>query len=187
MPPSRPAAALLALAAACSPYSLGAAPDNPELATQPFTSYLDGMASVCVVRTARIALAVTVVVHDNDVLVGATRGPTWFCYRAQPGRHHIVMTSEDGAQQFDVDLDERGRYFFDQGLDFRLGRVLPRGDWVDDARARELLARSEHRLLQGAPATETLLVGTDVVGALPVTPAAAPAGEPAGGSPPPPS
>jgi hypothetical protein len=178
---SRATVAALTLAA-CSPYSLGSPPADPELATRPFTPYLDGMASVCVIRTARLALAVTVVVHDNDVLVGATRGASYFCYRAQPGRHRIVMASEDGSQRFEVDLDERGRYYFDQGLDFDFGHVVPHGTWVDEARARELVGRSEHLLLQGAPATETLLVGTDVVSALPDPPAG-----PAGGSPPPPS
>lgn len=164
----RPCHALaLALVLACSPYSLGAPPENPALVTQPFTPYVDGMASVCVIRTSRLALAVTFAVHDNDVLVGATRGASWFCYRAEPGHHHIIMTSDDGSQAFDVDLEERGRYYFDQGLDYRIGRVIPQGEWVDEPRARELVQRSDQRLLEGAPATETLLIGTDVVRALP--------------------
>lgn len=171
---------LLAVTLACSPYSLGDPPQNPDLATRPFTPYLDGMASVCVVRSVRLALAVTIAVHDNDVLVGATRGASYFCYRAQPGRHHIVMASDDGSQRFEVDLEERGRYYFDQGLKFNFGSVIPHGTWTDEDQARALIARSEHRILQGAPATETMLVGTDVVGALPA--ATAP---PAGGSPPP--
>lgn len=167
-------------AAACSPYTLGDPPESPDLATQPFIPYLDSMASVCIIRTSQVAQAVTFVVHDNDVLVGATRGPTWFCYRAQPGRHRIVMRSEDGSQRFDVDLEERGRYYFDQGLRYTFGIVIPQGQWVDEPVARELLPRSRHRLLQGAPAKETMLVGTDIAGALPE-----PTAQPAGGSPPP--
>lgn len=167
--PRRPRHVVVAvtLAGACSPYSLGAPPENPALVTQPFTPYVDGVASVCVIRTSRLALAVTFVVHDNDVLVGATRGPGWFCYRAEPGAHHIVMASEDGSQSFDVELEERGRYHFDQGMKYTLGRVIPQGEWVDEPRARALIERSPQRLLYGAPATETLLVGTDVVRALP--------------------
>lgn len=172
MPRPRHAAvcALVLAAAACSPYLLGAAPDDPHLVTQPFTPYVDGMASVCIIRTARLAMAVTVVVHDNDVLVGATRGPSYFCYRAQPGPHRILLASEDGALRLDVDLEDRGRYYFDQGLDFEFGRVLPRGVWVDEPIARDLVTRSAHRPLQGAPARETLLAGTDVVGASETTP-----------------
>lgn len=181
---ARPAARVLLgiWAAACSPYSLGDPPENPDLATRPFTPYIDSMASVCVIRTARLALAVTFTVHDNEVLVGATRGLSWFCYRAQPGRHVITMTSDDGSQRFEALLDERGRYYFEQGLQYNLGEVIPQGKWIDEPAARPLFERSHHRILQGAPASETLLVGTDVVGALP-TDATAP---PAGGSPPPP-
>lgn len=177
-PPARALLGLLAATAACSPYSLGDPPANPDLATRPFTPYVDSMASVCVLRTARLALAVTFTVHDNDVLVGATRGLSWFCYRAQPGRHTITMASDDGSQRFDVEMEERGRYYFEQTLRYNFGEVIPQGKWIDEESARPLFQRTSHRVLQGAPASETLLVGTDVVGALPA--ATAP---PAGGSP----
>lgn len=152
--------------AACSPYRLATPPADPTAVTQPFTAYLDSMASVCVIRTARIAAAVTFLVHDNDVLVGATRGPSWFCYRAEPGAHDITIKTDDGQQRFQVEFDERGRYYLDQGLSYNLGFVVPRGRWVDEAAAAALLADSEHRVLQGAPAREQILIGTDVVGAL---------------------
>lgn len=161
------AAVLLAGTAACSPLRLGDAPAAAQLVTQPFTAYVDGMASVCVIRTARLAAGSTFAVHDNDVLVGATRGPSYFCYRAQPGHHRIVVASEDAAQTFDVVLAERARYYLDQGLRFGFGAVVPQGTWVDEDTAAALIRRSQHRILQGAPASETLLVGTDVVGALP--------------------
>lgn len=151
--------------AGCSPYRLGAPPSDPTAVTRPFTAYLDGMASVCVIRTSPIAAAVTFLVYDNEVLAGATRGPTWFCYRAEPGPHDIVISSEDGQQRFSVDLEERGRYYLDQGLTYRLGYVVPRGRWIDESAAAALLASSQHRILQGAPASEPLLIGTDVVGA----------------------
>lgn len=165
MPRLRPASVLLALVA-CSPYTLGDPPADPDLVTRPFIPYLDSMASVCLIRTTPIAAAVVFVVHDNDVLVGATRGASWFCYRAEPGRHRILIASVDGSQRFDVELEERGRYYFDQGLQFDLGDVIPHGRWIEEAEARALVTRSEHRVLQGAPAKETMLIGTDVVGAL---------------------
>jgi hypothetical protein len=152
---------------ACSPYQLGPPPADPLAVPRPFTGYVDAMATVCAIRTARLAMAVTFLVHDNDLLVGATRGPTWFCWRAEPGRHRIVVTSEDGGQRFEVDLVERGRYYLDQGLDYRLGFVTPRARWVDEAAAAALLQTSEHRVLQAAPAREPLVLGTDVAAALP--------------------
>lgn len=159
--------AVAATLAACSPYRLDPPPDDPDFVVQPFTGYLDGMATVCVIRSSRIAMAVTFTVHDNDVLVGATRGPTYFCYRAQPGHHRIRVTSEDGEQRFDVIFAARAAYYLDQGLDFNLGFVVPQGRWVDEGSARLLVGRSEHRILQGAPASQTILTGTDVAGALP--------------------
>ena len=159
--------ATAALLLACSPYRLAPAPEEPGAVTQPFTTYLDGMATVCMIRSAQIALAVTFTVHDNDLLVGATRGPTYFCYRAQPGRHRIAITSDDGEQRFDVLLEPRARYYLDQRLRFEFGLVVPQGDWVDETTAAQLMRRSEHRVLQGAPASEHLLTGTDVVATLP--------------------
>ena len=155
------------LLTACSPYQIGPPPADPLAVTRPFTPYIDGMATVCVIRTARIALAVTFVVHDNDLLVGATRGPTWFCWRAEPGHHRITITGEDGGQRFEVDLIGRGRYYLDQGLDYRLGFVTPRGRWVDELAAAALLQTSQHRILHGAPAREPILLRTDVAAALP--------------------
>lgn len=151
--------------AACSPYRLADPPQGPNAVARPFTDYLDGMASVCVIRTAMLAMAVTFIVRDNDMLVGATRGPTWFCYRAEPGRHQIAIASEDGVQSFDVVLEPRARYYIDLGLLYRLGFVVPQARWVDETRAAALLARSQHRVLEGAPAREALLIGTDVAAA----------------------
>jgi len=167
-----PACTLLATASllACSPYRLAPAPAEPGAVVQPFTTYIDGMATVCMIRTAQLALAVTFIVHDNDLLVGATRGPTYFCYRAQPGRHRIAITSDDGEQRFDVLLEPRARYYLDQRLEADFGDVLPHAVWVDEATATRLLARSEHRILQGAPASEHLLTGTEVVADLPDPP-----------------
>lgn len=155
----------ITLLVACSPYRLADPPSDPDAVTQPFTGYLDSMASLCMIRTSTLAMAVTFVVHDNNMLVGATRGPSWFCYRAEPGNHRIAIASDDGVQSFDVTLDPRTRYYLDQGLLYRLGFVIPQGRWIDEADATALLSRSQHRILQGAPARDALLIGTDVVAA----------------------
>jgi len=167
------ACSLLSLIA-CSPYQIGPPPADPLAVTRPFTPYLDGMASICVIRTSRLAMAVTFVVHDNDLLVGATRGPTWFCWRAEPGHHRIAVTAEDGGRRFEIDLVARGRYYLEQGLDYRLGFVTPRGRWVDEIAALALFQQSQHRILQGAPAGESVLIGTDVAAAATSLEAAAP-------------
>lgn len=166
-PTRGPLAGLLVLGSllACSPYSLGPPPADPLAVTRPFTSYLDSMASVCIIRVARVAMAVTFTVRDNDVLVGATRGPSWFCYRAEPGRHRLRITSEDGEQRFDLGFEPRGRYYLEQRLTYNLGYVVPLGRWVDESAAAGLLAQSQHLVLLGAPATENILIGTDIVGA----------------------
>ena len=164
--PARACLLLLALTA-CSPYRLGPPPADPNGVTRPFTPYVDGMATVCAIRTSRIAMAVAFVVHDNDLLVGVTRGPSWFCWRAEPGRHHVTITSEDGGQRFNVVLAERGRYYLDLALAYRFGFVTPRAAWVDKPTAATLLQNSQHRVLQGAPATEHMLLGTDAAAALP--------------------
>ena len=166
------ACSLLSLAA-CSPYPIGPPPADLLAVTRPFTPYLDGMATVCVIRTSRLAMAVTFVVHDNDLLVGATRGPTWFCWRAEPGHHRIAVTAEDGGRRFEVDLVARGRYYLKQGLDYRLGFVTPRGRWVDETSALALFQQSQHQVLQAAPAGESVLIGTDVAAAA-TTPESAP-------------
>ena len=161
---------LAASVLACSPYQLAAPPEEPGAVVQPFTTYIDGMATVCVIRSAQLALAVTFTVHDNKLLVGATRGPTYFCYRAQPGRHQIAIASDDGELRFDVLLEPRGRYYLDQRLRSDFGFVVPQGGWVDEATAAQLMRRSEHRVLLGAPASEHLLIGTEVVATLPDPP-----------------
>lgn len=83
-------AALLG-AAACSSYehrTLDRAP--AELARVP-----PDAARICVYRPHHVAALVPAVVHDNGRLVGMTRGPSYFCYLAEPGWHTIVTRYGD--------------------------------------------------------------------------------------------
>jgi hypothetical protein len=137
------------LVAACSGYRLArptALPIDGRGGPPP------GLAQVCVVRPHWIAAAVTLPVHDNGTLVGATRGPSYFCYFAEPGVH--VIASEDaesgdlvGAQTVSVELAEGARYFLHQ-------RVHPFGhriEWVDPLMGEQMMDRAGYRVIARAP------------------------------------
>lgn len=141
--------AALAVAAGCSGYRL-AAPDPPPIdgrSTPP-----PGLAQVCVVRPHRIAATVTLSVHDNGALVGATRGPSYFCYFAEPGVHSIASEEADEgaievAKLTTVQLAPGGRYFLHQ-------RVHPLGhelEWVDCQHGERMMRRSGYRVVAQAP------------------------------------
>jgi hypothetical protein len=52
---------------------------------------------VCVARTSELARAVAFPTWDNGTLVGATKGPTHFCYLAGPGPHRLTMKADNDA------------------------------------------------------------------------------------------
>ncbi len=64
-------------------------PPFDPLATPPY-----GMAQVCIIRPHTWAFLHTIPIEDNGQLVGATLGPSFFCYLAQPGTHRIRMPEE---------------------------------------------------------------------------------------------
>src|SRR5215472_7310947 len=83
----------LLTATGCSAYSL-ASPQVPPIPAFGPVARTD-VATVCVVRPSHFALAVTFVVHDNGQLVGATRGESYFCYEAEPGKHRVESSTGD--------------------------------------------------------------------------------------------
>lgn len=64
-------------------------PDLPPI--DPLAEPAYGLAQICIIRPHTLAMLDTVPVQDNSHLVGATRGPSYFCYAAQPGRHRIEL------------------------------------------------------------------------------------------------
>jgi hypothetical protein len=151
--------AVFLAAAACSSYAL-AEPKVPPIAAFGPGARTD-VATVCVIRPSHMAVAVTFAVHDNRQLVGATRGESYFCYWAEPGRHRIVSTTGDST---DRDGDalltaEAGkRYFLHQDYDSVFGVIVDKLQWVDEPRARELLddGKCDYMTLSGVPGEEAL-------------------------------
>lgn len=82
------------LLAACSPYSISGATQPNAVAFGPTRP---DAGAVCVVRSSAFARGVTFIVHDNQTLVGATKGHSHFCYEAEPGEHEIVSQTFDST------------------------------------------------------------------------------------------
>ena len=107
------------------------------------------------IRTAHIALAVIFPVRDNGVLVGATRGPTYFCYLAEPGDHSLVIES-DTVEGAVLTAEPNGHYFLHQEVDNIFGWVRSRSAWVSEGVARDLLRESNYEVLARVPGSERL-------------------------------
>jgi hypothetical protein len=155
--------------AGCSSYSL-AAPKVPPAAA--FGPARTDVATVCVIRPSHWAVAVTFVVHDDDQLVGATRGESYFCYFARPGEHRIASSTADPTDRdghATLTAVAGGRYWLHQDFDNVFGSITDKLQWVDEARARQLLddGSCDYKVLDGVPGEERL------PGAVPIAPARA--------------
>jgi hypothetical protein len=139
-------------AVGCTSWHL-AEPTGPQVA--PFGPAAPAVATVCVVRTSILAQAVVFPTHDNGVLVGATRGPTYFCYLAEPGAHTIDIEADEDAQAT-LMVAAGGRYFLHEEVDNILGYVKCRAVWVTEEAARALVADSDYQVLSGVPGEERL-------------------------------
>jgi len=114
-----------------------------------------GMAKVCVIRTAIVAIAVTFPTRDNGTLVGATSGPTYFCYLAEPGEHEVVVEA-DNHEVARLSAEPGKSYFLQQQVDLVFGYVKCRSVWVTEAEAQSLIRSSYPGVLVGVPGSETL-------------------------------
>jgi hypothetical protein len=141
-----------ALVAGCTSWKL-APPTTPQVA--PFGPPAPTVAKVCVVRTSVLAQLVTFPTHDDGVLVGATRGPSFFCYLAEPGEHEIAIEADE---QEDATLTAAaGRtYYLHEEVDNILGYVKCRSVWVTEDVARTLVPDVDYEVLVGVPGTEKL-------------------------------
>jgi hypothetical protein len=132
-------------------------PDAPAPATH---------AKICVVRTSVLAQAVTFPTRDNGVLVGATKGPTHFCYFAEPGAHAIDIEADE-VEHASIDAQGGRTYFLKEDVDNILGWVKCRAMWVTPEIGKELLGDSTYEVLVSVPGSERL------PGGVPVAPAKA--------------
>lgn len=159
-PVPRSALLLLLGAAACSAYEHRALDRPPdELAAPP-----PDAATICVYRPHRLAALVPAVVHDNGRLVGVTRGPSYFCYLAEPGRHTLVTrygddidaefgTDDIRAATVDVAAGERHYLHHDVTGILRIATV-----WQPDgARAERAITGCTYLALRGVPPGESPL------------------------------
>jgi hypothetical protein len=137
----------------CSSYRLAEPRTVP---IEAFGAPPQAMAQVCVFRPSNMALAVTFVVKDNGKLVGATRGPTYFCYFATPGAHTITSDSEDDVMAAQLDAKAGQRYFLEQGVDNVFGFVKSPLTWVEASEAREHLGLCDYNVLVGVPGKDAL-------------------------------
>lgn len=146
--------------AACTSYKLA----EPAAPLQPWSSAPGGLATICVVRTSVLALAVAFPTRDNGMLVGATRGPSRFCYYAEPGEHEITVES-DATETAHLVAEPEGRYFLKLEVDNIAGWVRGRAVWVTEDVAREDFDSSIYQILVGVPGSEKL------PGEVPIAPA----------------
>jgi hypothetical protein len=141
------AGSCLLLAACASSRAPAAAPRSvdAELGAVPAVA-----ARVCIVRPADVAGDVTMEVRDNKRLVGATRGSTFVCWLAAPGRHQITSVDDDTGPTF---LEARaGRhYWLHQDVTTLFGAIHAHLDWIDDSAAAEMLDACSARVRVSIP------------------------------------
>ncbi|MRG92103.1 hypothetical protein [Polyangium spumosum] len=149
----------LALHETAPPSALGALPPNA--------------ARICVLRPHAVAALVPAVVRDNGRLVGMTKGPSYFCYLAEPGFHTILTRYGDDVDEklgsdelVDATLNAEpgGRYFLHHNVS---GILKLEVAWVDAARANEMIAECDYAELVAAPSSETLPAPGEIVRAAP--------------------
>jgi hypothetical protein len=133
-------------AAACSPYRV-IVPDPPPL--DALTEPPEGLGQICVLRPHSIGVLLTSPVRDNGLLVGATRGPSYFCYLAHPGPHRITAKT-DGERAVSVAVQPGETIFLHQQIRIGADRFFR----IDAKEAPALLERCEYSLLVDARGEE---------------------------------
>ena len=142
--------AFLALTtAACSAYRI-AEPQAEVL--HPFAPIPEDFARVCMIRTSRLAQAVTFATLDNGMLVGATKGPTFFCYKAEPGEHTLRIEADEPTT---VKLSAVGgrSYYLHEKVPFAF-IMRCNASFVSEQKARELVDDSTYEVITKTPASE---------------------------------
>lgn len=129
------------LAAGCSSYQVS----QPKVAVlHPFAPIPRDFARVCAIRTELYAAQLAFPTYDNDQLVGVTKGPTYFCYEAEPG-DHVVRIDSDPPFAIDLHAEAGKSYYIHQQVPVEL---VPRcmATMVDEARAKELVEASTYEI-----------------------------------------
>jgi len=155
------------MASACTRYELAARDVAPP---KTFDALPPNTGQICVVRPHNVALLVPAVVRDNRQLVGMTKGPTWFCWLAEPGVHKIMTRYGDDIDE-NLGTDELtdaailveagGRYY----LHHDVSKILTISvRWIlDPAEANALIAECQWADLVAGPDKERLPGPGDIV------------------------
>lgn len=116
----------------------------------PFGDAPAGHAQICVLRPHIKAAAVTFAVRDNGRLVGATRGASYFCYYALPGKHRVTSEADD-VQEANVLVLPGARYYLHQVVHNTLGWVSSPMEWVSEGEAHKMVDKCDYRVLTEVP------------------------------------
>jgi len=155
------------LAGACTRYEIAPRDTAPAKTFDPLPP---NTGQICVIRPHNVALLVPAVVRDNRRLVGMTKGPTWFCWLAEPGVHKIMTRYGDDIDE-NLGTDEitdaailvepGGRYY----LHHDVSKILTISvRWVlDPAEANAMIAECEWADLVAAPSGEKLPERDEVI------------------------
>ena len=165
--PSLLLAAPLALSlSACTTY------DVAEVKRPDAHAVAPDVAEVCVVRPHVMGALVPSVVRDNGVLVGATEGPSMFCWAALPGSHAIVIEGGDDVDRaFATSTHDAAaleatagrRYWLHQPVGNLYG--VSGLEWVDEETGADMASRCSYKALRRVPGTDALPTGAPVAAA----------------------
>lgn len=144
------------LLAGCSSYGLHEPANAP---TDPFVAERD-LAKVCVIKTTHLGGAITFVTWDNGTLVGATRGPTHFCYFAEPGEHDLFVDAK-GVVRLHYRAEAGKSYFVHEKVRI-FGSPMADLHWVSAGEAEKLFPSSTYAELAQVPKEETLPRGVPI-------------------------
>ncbi len=158
---------LVMVTSGCSSYSVAIRDTAPPSA---FGALAADVGQICVLRPHEVAQLVPAVVRDNRRLVGMTKGPSWFCWLAEPGVHNIVTRYGDdidenlGTNEITdaaILVEPGGRYY----LHHDVSKILTISvRWVlDQSEANEMIAECAWVDLVEGPAGERLPVRGEVV------------------------
>ncbi len=152
---------------ACTRYELAARDTAPGKTFDPLPP---NTGQICVIRPHNVALLVPAVVRDNRQLVGMTKGPTWFCWLAEPGVHKIMTRYGDDIDE-NLGTDEitdaailveaGGRYY----LHHDVSKILTLSvRWIlDPAEANAMISECQWADLVAGPSEERLPGPGDIV------------------------
>lgn len=144
------ALALLVAATGCG-YRL-ARRDPPPM--DAFASPPGDRAQVCVLRPRLAPSSLIFLVHDNNRLVGGTRGSSYFCYLAEPGPHRVTSRRSGIVEEATMALEAGKRYYLYQNVDPYPDATRSWLSWTTESDARSMVGECVYRVLTSAGSEE---------------------------------